>query len=175
MHDTTREVLARQFEIAWSLLSYHLEGLETEECLWRPARSGLHVHRAPDGAWRADWPEHESYSLGPPSIAWLTWHIHFWWSITLDHHVGSGRLTREGVVWPGSAAAVKEVLADHRARWTAAVGADFRPPLHQARWPFRDRPFEDVIAWVNLELMKNAAEIGATRFLYAVRPTIEHP
>ena len=33
----------------------------------------------------------------------------------------------------------------------------------------RDRPLGDVVAWVNLELMKNAAEIGYARFLYAVR------
>ena len=29
--------------------------------------------------------------------------------------------------------------------------------------------FGDVVAWVNIELMKNAAEIGYARFLYAVR------
>ncbi len=29
-----------------------------------------------------------------------------------------------------------------------------------AQWPFRERPFSDVVAWVNSELMKNAAEIG---------------
>ncbi|HMH81922.1 MAG TPA: hypothetical protein VK531_03565 [Gemmatimonadales bacterium] len=29
------------------------------------------------------------------------------------------------------------------------------------------RPFGDVIAWVNVELTKNAAEIGYARFLYA--------
>ncbi len=37
------------------------------------------------------------------------------------------------------------------------------------RWPFRDRPFGDVVAWVNVELTKNASEIGYARFLYAVR------
>ena len=28
----------------------------------------------------------------------------------------------------------------------------------------------DVVAWVNMELMKNAAEIGYARFLHAVSP-----
>jgi hypothetical protein len=37
----------------------------------------------------------------------------------------------------------------------------------RTRWPFQDRPFGDVIAWVNVELTKNAAEIGYARFLYA--------
>ena len=42
----------------------------------------------------------------------------------------------------------------------------------RTRWPFRDRPFGDVVAWANVELTKNAAEIGYARFLYAVRPSI---
>ncbi|WP_437852713.1 hypothetical protein [Sorangium sp. So ce363] len=38
--------LIRQFEIAWQLTSFHLDGLSTEECLWRPADQGLHVTKA---------------------------------------------------------------------------------------------------------------------------------
>ena len=173
MDAPTRDVLRRQFDIAWALLSYHLESLDTAECLWRPAERGLHVHQGPDGSWRADWPEEESYALGPPSIGWLTWHIDFWWSMTLDHHAGDGRLTREDVRWPGGAREVRAILAARRAAWLellepqAGSGRQVPP---EARWPFRERPFEDVVAWLNLELMKNAAEIGSTRFLYAVRP-----
>ena len=84
--------LRRQFKTAWSLTDLHLTGLDTEECLWRPAAQGMHVHRAPDGTWRADWPEHERYDLGPSSIAWLTWHLGFWWSMVLDHSFGAGKL-----------------------------------------------------------------------------------
>ena len=39
----------------------------------------------------------------------------------------------------------------------------------RTRWPFQGRPFGDVVAWANVELTKNAAEIGYARFLYAVR------
>jgi hypothetical protein len=39
----------------------------------------------------------------------------------------------------------------------------------RTRWPFSDRPFGDVVAWVNVELTKSAAEIGYACFLYAVR------
>src|SRR5256885_10571252 len=85
MADEARDYLLRQFETAWRLTSFHLDGLATEECVWRPAREGLHVHRGPDGRWRADWPDREGYDLGPPSIAWLTWHLGFWWSMVLDH------------------------------------------------------------------------------------------
>jgi hypothetical protein len=95
-----RGYLRRQFETAWGLTDLHLQGLDTGECLWRPAAKGLHVQRAADGTWRADWPEHERYDLGPPSIAWVTWHMGMWWSMVLDHSFGSGRLTRDAVTWP---------------------------------------------------------------------------
>jgi hypothetical protein len=132
----------------------------------------MHVQRAADGTWRADWPEHERYDLGPPSIAWVTWHMGFWWSMVLDHSFGAGKLTRESVTWPGTAEAVRDWLGRLRGEWIAALDKLGDSDLHCAqrtRWPFRDRPFGDVVAWVNVELTKNAAELGYARFLYAVR------
>jgi hypothetical protein len=41
--------LLRQQETAWKLAAYHLDGLTTAECLWRPASVGLHVQPAADG------------------------------------------------------------------------------------------------------------------------------
>lgn len=165
--------LARQFDTAWRLAKFHIDGLTTEECLWRPADQGLHVHRLSDGSWRADWPEHERYDLGPPSIAWLTWHVRFWWSMVLDHSFGNKSLTREAVSWPGGAHEVRECLAGLQDQWRAVLGQLTDESLRSARqtaWPFQDRPFGDVVAWVNVELTKNAAEIGYARFLYARRP-----
>ena len=172
MTDTGRDYLARQFETAWALASYHLDGLTTEECLWRPASRGLHVHRFPDGTWRADWPEHEGYDLGPPSIAWTTWHMGFWWSMLFDHAFGEGTLAREDVAWPGDADGVRAWLNGLRERWHAVLDGLTDEELRSAertRWPMQDRPFGDVVAWVNVELTKNAAEIGYARFLYGVR------
>lgn len=170
--DETRDTLLRQFETAWKLARYHLGGLTTEECLWRPAHKGLHVHRAPDGSWRADWPEREGYDIGPPSIAWLTWHIGFWWSMALDRSFGGGTLAREAVMWPGDADGARDWLGRIEREWRAALETltdDDLRSKRRTRWPFRDRPFGDAVAWVNLELMKNAAEIGYARFLYAQR------
>jgi hypothetical protein len=166
------QVLSSQFDIVWKLTRYHLESLTTDECLWRPAPVGLHVQQLADGRWRADWPEREDYDTGPPSIAWVTWHVVFWWSMVLDHSFGPGRRTREDVFWPGSADAVREEIsrlaAEWRGRLHSLTGVD-AASTERTRWPFRDRPFADVVAWVNLELMKNAAEIGYIRFLYATR------
>jgi hypothetical protein len=172
MANDARAYLMRQLETAWKLTSYHLDGLTTEECLWRPARVGLHVHRVPAGQWRADWPDREGYDIGPPSIAWLTWHVGFWWSMALDHSFGDGSLAREQVTWPGSAEGVREWINRLHTEWQQNIERltdDDLRSTERTRWPFRDRPFGDVIAWANVELTKNAAEIGYARFLYAVR------
>ena len=165
-------VLLRQLDTAWRLASHHLASLTTEECLWRPAAVGPRVHRASDGTWRADWPEHEGYDLGPPSIAWTTWHMIFWWSMALDHSFGGATLRRDDVVWPGTADGVREALVELHDTWrthVAALGDDALRSTARTRWPFRDRPFGDVVAWANVELTKNAAEIGYARFAWAVR------
>lgn len=164
--------LHRQYDTAWKLTDLHLAGLATDECLWRPARTGLHVQQGRDGLWRADWPDRESYDLGPSSIAWLTWHVGFWWSMVLDHSFRSGTLTRDNVTWPGSADATRQWLIGLDREWRAVLRDltdETMQSTQRTRWPFTDRPFGDIVAWVNIELTKNAAEIGYARFLYAVR------
>lgn len=167
----TRSMVLDQLGVAWALLDYHLEGLGDDECLWAPADRGLHV-RFRDGEWVADWPETEAYALGPPSIAWVTWHIGFWWSMALDHSFGPGTLRREDVRWPGSADAARAWIRRLHGEWVAKVSGMDEEELASAersRWPFSGTPFHQVALWLNLELMKNAAEIGYGRFLYAVR------
>lgn len=172
-----RAALDRQLGMAWRLLELHLADLDDEECLRRPAARGLHVFED-GGRWRAEWPETEAYDAGPHSIAWLTWHIGFWWSMALDHSFGDGTLRREDVPWPGTVEATRAWLADLHDRWTSALAALPDDELHstaRTRWPFTDRPFHDVVAWLNLELMKNAAEIGYARFVHAVEEQEEEP
>lgn len=170
--DPTLACLLRQFDTASRLTRYHLDSLGSEECLWRPAAQGLHVHVGADGRWYADWPQHEGYDLGPSSIAWITWHMGFWWSMVIDHSFGAGTLAREQVTWPGTAEAARAWVYGLETQWRARIEAmtpNELQALDHTRWPFRDRPFADVIAWVTLELTKNAAEIGYARFLYAGR------
>ncbi len=172
MNNELHGVLLRQLEVSWALTRYHLEGLTTEECLWRPGVAGLHVHPAADGQWVADWPDHEGYELGPSSIAWLTWHLGFWWSMVINHSFGDASLAREQVAWPGSAGDVRQWVDQLQETWRRSLeplsDADLAS-TQRTRWPLQDRPLSDVIAWANLELMKSAAEIGYVRFLYAVR------
>ena len=167
-----RDTLAGQLAVAWQLASYHLQDLTTEECLRRPADRGLHVHRRQDGTWGAEWPEHEGYDLGPSSIAWMTWHLGFWWSMALDHNFGSRTLTREDIAWPGDADTVREWIGGLQARWQDALSARTDADLASVSnvgWPFTGRRQADLFAWANTELTKSAAEIGYARFLLAVK------
>lgn len=164
-----RQLLQSQLDIAWQLLEYHLHDLDDDEGLWQPATAGLHVRKQEGGGWRADWPQSEAYDIGPASIAWLTWHIIFWWSMTLDHSFGNASLTREAVQWPGSIALAKAKIASLRDEWNTAIESLTDEQLLQAertRWPFANKPFYELAGWLNLELMKNASEIGYCRFLY---------
>lgn len=167
-----RRALLGQLDIAWALASYHLDGLGTDECLWRPGARGLHLTHQGDGVWKPDWPDHEGYDLGPPSIGWLTWHMIFWWSMVLDHSFGEGRLRREDVRWPGTADEARDAIGERYRQWRSAIEALTDADLatdDRTRWPFAGRPFAEIVAWANIELTKNAAEIGYARFLHAVR------
>ena len=175
MKDSSNDALAYllcQHETAWKLAAYHLNGLTTAECLWRPAAVGLHLSQTADGRWQADWPEREDYDIGPPSIGWLTWHLGFWQTMVLDYSFGDGRLQRADIFWPGDADSVRHWLDSLQRQWRAALadltGDDLRR-TERTRWPFQERPFGDAIAWANIELTKNAAEIGYARFLYGSR------
>lgn len=176
MQRDIRTTLLWQFDIAWRLALLHLNRLTTAECLWRPASKGPHVRQDAEGHWRADWPEEQGYELGPPSIAWITWHMGFWWSMLLDHSFGSRSLSRENVHWPGSADATRDWIQRLADEWQSHLNSqalDLDSP-ERTRWPFEGRPFRDVVAWANIELIKNAAELGYARFLHAARASVEH-
>jgi hypothetical protein len=172
MSGETSDVIRRQLDVAWRLTSHHLDGLTTAECLWSPASRGPRLLETRPGVWHAELPEHERYELGPASIGWLSWHLGYWWSMVLNHSFGDASLTAARVAWPGSGSATVQWITDLHAQWHAALTAmpaEGWQARDRTRWPFTDRSFADLAAWANIELMKNAAEIGYVRFLYAVQ------
>ncbi|WP_419823054.1 DinB family protein [Anoxybacterium hadale] len=167
------DTLLFQFDIACQMLDFHLHDLDNGTCLWRPGGRGLHVTEN-QGVWSADWPENEEYGMGASSIAWITWHILFWWSMVFDYSFGSGTLTKEAVTWPGSAQAVKGEIELMEDKWRSLLTTLTDEELKDSsrtKWPFENRPFYELAAWLNLELMKNAAEIGYCRFM---RASLDH-
>lgn len=63
------------------------------------------------------------------------------------------------------------ITALHR-RWRGVLETmtdeGLRSP-ERARWPIEGQPLCGTVAWVNIELAKNAAEIGYARFVFAAR------
>lgn len=173
MPTSRRELLRWQFDLTWSLLDYHLERLDGGDPLWEPARLCWTVHRGADGAWAPDWAEVEPdpIPVPVPTIAWVTWHIGWWWSVTIDHMRGRTPRERTDVRWPGDAVTTVEWLRGLRADWVEVLDGLTDEGLDAAAtFPWRDDPAftaGHTVAWVNTELAKNAAEVGQLRLVRA--------
>ncbi len=164
-----KENILFQLDMCWQLYLYHTDNIGEEEALWAYSLTGLQVRKQEDG-WYIDWPETESYEIGPSSIAWIMWHIIYWCSTALDYNFGEGTLKKEDIHWPGSVEKAKATISLLHDRWVSKLKElpDADDQLKQyAKWPLADRSFTDTALWLNAELIKNAAEIGYGRFLYA--------
>jgi DinB superfamily len=164
-------LLRWQFDLVWSLLELHLDALGEDDHVWEPAPGSWTVRRGDDGLWRADWVEPEPEPPPASTIAWVTWHIGWWWGETIDRLAGAAPPAREDVTWPGDGAAAVGRLRELRKRWIAVLAGLSDADLGRtAPFPWRDRPDRTVahtVGWVNAELMKNTAEIGQLRMLRA--------
>lgn len=165
------DLLRRQFDLTWALFEYHLDRLEPEDFLWEPASHCWTVRRTADGTWVPDWADTEPDPVPVPTIAWLSWHIGWWWGTTLDHTESRPPRARTDVTWPGPGKPTVEWLRDHRTAWLTALAGLTDPDLSAtAPFPWQNDPehtVADMLAWANAELMKNAAEIGQLRLLRA--------
>lgn len=166
-----RDLLSGQFALTWSLLDYHLERLVPADLLWEPAALCWSVRPAADGRWTPDWDDAEPDPIPVPTIAWLSWHIGWWWSVTLDHAEGRAPRERTDVDWPGDRDATVAWLRSLGSAWSEVLGRLREPDLDAPApgpWPAGSgRTVADMAGWVNAELMKNAAEIGQLRLLRA--------
>ncbi|WP_067811874.1 DinB family protein [Actinomadura kijaniata] len=170
MTTTRTELLLRQLDIAWALFEYHLTDLDDAAFLWEPAPHCWTVRRAGD-RWVADWADAEPDPVPAVTIAWVTWHIGYWWTTTLGHCFGSGAPDREEIAWPGSAAAtagwLRGLKDEWRSRLTGLSDADLDAP---ASLPWAtDQSLADVAGWVTVELTKNVAEVGLLHNLHGTR------
>lgn len=160
-----RDSLIWQFGLVHRLADIHLPGLTDAACLWEPGPGSWTVRRSEDGNWRPDWSETEPEPAPPVTIGWLSWHLIWWWSALLASMRGETPAPREELFWPGSAAASVERLATLFAEMEAALGEADLDRMLAYPWP-EPRPLAQALAWANLELMKNVAEIGVVRHLY---------
>ncbi|MBQ1119878.1 DinB family protein [Streptomyces sp. B15] len=166
-------LLCWQFDLTWSLFEYHLERLEPDDFFWEPAANCWTVRRADDGTWVPDWAESEPDPVPVPTIGWLSWHIGWWWSVTIDHAHGRRPRERADIIWPGAGKPAVEWLRGLRGDWLEALDRFTEADLDStAPFPWQNDPQHTVahmVAWVNAELMKNAAEIGQLRLQRAAK------
>lgn len=167
MSDDGTGLLRRQFDLTWALFEHHLERLEPRDHLWQPAPLCWTLHLR-EGVWVPDFAAEEPDPVPVPTVAWLGWHIGWWWGTALELLQEREALAPESVHWPGPDGAV-EWLRSFRGRWlTLLPELDPRAPA-PFPWPEgTGHTVADTAAWVNSELMKNAAEIGQLRMLRAV-------
>ena len=169
MSSTQLETLRWQFGLTWKLAGVHVPALTDESCLWEPAPGCWNVRQSADGRWRPDWADAEPDPPPPTTIAWLTWHLIWWWSGLLAALRGETSAAHDEVDWPGSADAVVRRLEALSTEWSDVLSrlddGDLERPL---AYPWREpRPLRLALAWANGELMKNVAEIGYVRLLFA--------
>ena len=160
-----------QFDLTWALADLHLSALAEDDFLWHPA--ALHWTVRPDatGVWRPDWADAEPDPIPVPTIAWLTWHICWWWSVAVDHLTGVSPRDRTDVTWPGDGGTAVAHLRALAAQWRQLLASlDADGLARPSSFPWRadaGRTVAHTALWVNVELTKNVAEIGQLRLLRA--------
>ena len=165
------DILRFQFDLTWSLFESHLDQLTPQSLLWEPAPVCWNMRMDRDGEWIPDWDESDPNPIPVPTIGWLTWHIGWWWTTALSHARGRSPLDRTEIRWPGELATVIEWLRDLRTAWLDVLDHYHDEDLDApASFPWGDDPEKTVAhtaAWLNVELMKNVAEIGQLRLQWA--------
>lgn len=160
-----------QFDLAWALADLHLSALVDDDFLWQPAPLCWTVRPDVAGVWRPDSADTEPDPIPVPTIGWLTWHIDWWWSVTIDHLTGATPRDRTDVTWPGNGAVAVARLRESSASWREVVANadDLNAPSSFPWGADAGRTVAHTVLWVNVELTKNISEIGQLRLLRAAR------
>ncbi|PMR62457.1 damage-inducible protein DinB [Verrucosispora sp. ts21] len=170
MSSSRRDLLRWQFDLTWLLFDYHLQRLTPEQFRWEPVAHCWTVRRDAAGRWVPDWADTEPDPVPVPTVAWLTWHIGWWWGVALDHLQGRPPRERTEIHWPGDGTPTIEWLDELRTQWHDVLNRLTDADLDQVApfpWPYDpEHTVAHLLAWVNAELMKNAAEIGQLRLLH---------
>lgn len=148
------ELLDSQLDIAWRFATECvIPTIEPEDLLCQPGPNVCTVHDR-EGRWQADWPDESRLPLPEVTVAWLLWHIEWWWSDAAARVRGEAPIRPEDHGWSGGTAGIERAKADWDGLLTA-VDLDRR-----IQWLLPDPvPVWRVAGWVPIELMKNLAEI----------------
>lgn len=175
MTATRLELTRWQFELTWSLAELHFAELAIEDFLWEPSEYCWTVRRGVDGKWRPDWQVPEPDPVPVCTIGWLSWHIGWWWTGALEQTRATASGEQDEVTWPGDGTSALRWLRDLRRQWTEVLEGLTDAELDaetEFPWPADSGlTLAHTLNWVNVELMKNVAEIGNLRLLRLGRGT----
>lgn len=154
-----RTLLLEQLEIPWALASrYILPNLTPAHLFWEPSRNVVSVKKTPEG-WRSQLPESETPPVPDTTIAWLLWHIEWWWGDAVAGVEGRTARAPADVAWSGTLSDSLAELNRLHAAWVEILSQRDLAMRCAGPWP-TPQPLSTIAGWVNVELMKNVAELG---------------
>jgi hypothetical protein len=162
-----RALLLQQLSIPSLATRHYLPALSDEIASWEPS---MNVVKLADmhGRMIGEWPDEQSEPIPDSTAGWLLWHIEWWWSEGVRGVNGHGSSDPSTHAWSGSVAAscsTLQELHDHWAELLSTTDLD-----HTRAGPLPSlQPLAVIGAWVNVELMKNVAELGQLIRLHANR------
>jgi hypothetical protein len=167
MTAATHELLLQQLDIPWMLASqYYLPALTDELLHWEPSANCVGLRREGESFY-PEWPG-ETEPFPDTTAGWITWHMEWWWTNTIAGVEDGEAADPLTFAWSGSADASRAKLAGLHDRWVEILTSTDPYQLCSAPFP-EPQPLSVVAAWLNVELMKNVAELGVLSRLYANR------
>jgi DinB superfamily len=159
--DSTRAVLRTQLDLEWRFACDFVIGkVDGDEALWSPGGTSYTVHLDQGGA--ADWPDEASDPPMTTTIAWILWHIEWWWSDALARVRGEEPIAHEDCLWSGGT----DRIATLKEEWDRVLETqDLDRPIDWVA--SQPQTLGSIAAWLNFELAKNLAEINQLRMLRA--------
>ncbi len=161
------DVLVQQLGITWSLATEWCLPRVTEEVAhWRPSSNAVGLEPREGGLF-AQMPAEEE-AIPDVTCAWLLWHVEWWWSNAVRGVAGRPARGPGEVPWSGSPERSRARITRLHDEWLAIITTTDLDHPCSAPWP-EPRPLGLVAGWVNIELMKNVAELGQLVRLHANR------
>jgi hypothetical protein len=153
--DARRVLLQRQLDIMWRFATdFIIDQIDLELALWEPSTHVCTVHQTGDG-WSADWLDEDKGPLPDATIAWLLWHIEWWWNDTVALVSCQPGIEPSDHRWSGGTDGI--VLA--KKVWDEVLAEADLDGLVAWHLP-EPQPIWFIAAWVNTEVTKNLAEIN---------------
>lgn len=167
-----------QWDYVTEQLFNRLEGLTSQELLWKPASGAWTVERQSDGSTRptseSSWWAPEPDAEPPRTLAWSMGHLGAGSLIRADWLVGDHAMI-DVSDWPMTASEAVPFLRDGLQAWRSGLDQMSDEDLDtvgRSAYPHGldpQLPLLDIVWWVNKELLWHAAEIWYVRDLYAAK------